>query len=185
MRNRILVVTTLAALSFTGACKKPPVVTPQPPAPAEAPPSKPARPPEPPVKEVPPETFQQPPVQIHEDSVDDLNQRGVLQTIHFEYDQSEIRAEDRAILQANAAWLKSNPKWRVRIDAHCDERGTLKYNLALGEGRAAATRAYLVSLGIAEARMRIVSYGEERPIDPGHNDEAWAQNRRAEFFVEN
>ena len=184
MQNRTLVLTVLTALCVIAACKKPPVVTPQPPAPAEAPATRPAPPPQPPVKEVPPETFRQPTVETREESVDEINQRGVLQTIHFDYDQSEIRAEDRAILQANSQWLRSNPKWKVRIEAHCDERGTLKYNLALGERRADGTRAYLVSLGIDPSRMRIVTYGEERPADPGHSEEAWARNRRAEFFVE-
>jgi len=184
MPNRILAVIILTVLCFTGACKKPPVVTPQPSTAAESPTARPAPPAQPPVKEVPPETFQQPPVQVRDETVDEINQRGDLQTIHFDYDQSEIRAEDREILQANALWMKSNPKWRVRIEAHCDERGTLKYNLALGERRADATRAYLASLGVDSSRMRIVSYGEERPADPGHSEEAWAQNRRAEFFVE-
>jgi len=185
MQNRALVMIFLTAICLTAACKKPPVVTPQPPAPAEVPAApKPTPPPEPPVKEVPPETFRQPTVETREESVEEINQSGVLQTIHFDYDQSEIREEDRVILQGNAAWLKSNPKWKVRIEAHCDERGTLKYNLALGERRADATRSYLASLGIDSSRMRIVSFGEERPADAGHNEEAWARNRRAEFFVE-
>src|SRR5262245_21497814 len=183
MLNRSLVVTVLTVICLAAACKKPPVVTPQPPAPAEAPAPAPA-PTEPPVKEVPPDTFRQPSVETREESVDDLNRRGVLQTIHFDYDAFEIRADDRPILQANAAWLKANPNRKIRIDAHCDERGTLKYNLALGERRADATRSYLASLGIDASRVRIVSYGEERPSDPAHNETAWAANRRAEFFVE-
>jgi peptidoglycan-associated lipoprotein len=185
MRNRTLaVMSLLLMLGVLGACKKPPVTTPQP-APQE-----PARPtptpaPEPPIKEVPPPDFpKEPPVEKTDQTADVINQSGVLKTVHFGYDQFDIREEDRPILQANAAWLKSNAKWKVRIEGNCDERGTTKYNLALGERRANAVREYLVSLGVPAPRIRIVSYGEEHPLDPGHNETAWAANRRGEFYVE-
>lgn len=184
MRNRMLVMTILLTLSLglTGSCKKPPKTAPAPP-PVETPQPTPTPSPEP-IKEVPPEPFKPPPVESHEESVDEINGKGILKPVHFDYDKSDVRPEDRPILQANAAWLKSNPKWKVRIEGYCDERGTIKYNIALGERRANAVREYLVSLGVDASRIRIVSFGEDRPVNPNHNEEAWAANRRAEFYVE-
>ena len=86
-------------------------------------------------------------------------------------------------LDENAALLKRYPSWAVTIEGHCDERGTAEYNLALGERRAVAARAYLVSLGIAADRLRTVSYGKEFPFDPGHDEAAFAKNRRAHFVI--
>ncbi len=103
--------------------------------------------------------------------------------IHFDYDQSTIRAEDQAILDRKAAILAANPAVRVRISGHADERGSDEYNLALGNRRAAAAKRYLAGRGVTEARMDIVSYGEERPVAAGQNEAAWAQNRRAEFEI--
>ncbi len=103
--------------------------------------------------------------------------------IHFDYDQSTIRAEDQAILDRKAAILAANPAVRVRISGHADERGSDEYNLALGTRRAAAAKRYLAGRGVTEARMDIVSYGEERPVAAGQNEAAWAQNRRAEFEI--
>ena len=103
--------------------------------------------------------------------------------IYFDFDKSELRPEARAILEKKAAWLNDNPEFSVRIEGHCDERGTNEYNLALGERRANAAMKYLVNLGIEEKRMAIVSYGEERPLDPRSNEEAWARNRRGQFNV--
>jgi peptidoglycan-associated lipoprotein len=109
---------------------------------------------------------------------------GPLKDVHFAFDSYELDEGARQILRDNAEWLKDNAKVRVEIEGHCDERGTVEYNLSLGERRAAAVRDYLVSLGIDAGKIRIVSYGKERPADPGHNDSAWAKNRRAEFFLE-
>jgi peptidoglycan-associated lipoprotein len=103
--------------------------------------------------------------------------------IHFDFDKYDIRGEDEAILRENAAWLKKNPKMKIQIEGHCDERGTAEYNLALGERRANITKKYLVSLGVASDRISTISYGEERPLDPGHNEGAWAKNRRAHIVV--
>jgi len=103
--------------------------------------------------------------------------------IHFDFDKYEIRREDEGILRENAAWLKKNPKMKIQIEGHCDERGTAEYNLALGERRANMTKKYLVSLGAASDRISTISYGEERPLDPGHNEEAWDKNRRAHIVV--
>lgn len=184
MRNRTLAVMGIALLlSVAGACKKPPVTTPQAPAPVEAARPTPTPPPEPP-KEVKSDFPKEPEVVKQDESADVVNQSGVLKTVHFGYDQADIRDEDRPILQANAAWLKSNSKWKVRVEGHCDERGTSKYNLALGERRSNAVREYLASLGVPASRIRIVSFGEERPLDEGHNETAWAANRRGEFYVE-
>ncbi len=101
--------------------------------------------------------------------------------VHFDYDQSAIRAEDQAILDRKAAILAANTAVRMRISGHADDRGSDEYNLALGNRRAAAVKRYLAGRGITEARMDIVSFGEERPLDAGQNEAAWAQNRRAEF----
>jgi peptidoglycan-associated lipoprotein len=105
-----------------------------------------------------------------------------LARIHFEFDRSTLSAEARAALQANAAYLKSRPGTRVRVEGHTDERGTSEYNLALGERRAKSAYQYLVDLGIDPRRLDVVSYGEEVPLDPRGNEEAWAANRRAEFI---
>jgi len=104
-----------------------------------------------------------------------------LQMIHFEFDKSRITEEARVILQKNAEIIKANPGVIIQIEGHCDERGTNEYNLALGLRRARATRDYLISLGVDPNRLVTISYGEERPLDPGHNEVAWAKNRRAQF----
>ncbi len=106
-----------------------------------------------------------------------------LKDIHFDFDKYEIRPTDGEILRENAAFLKKNPEMKVQIEGHCDEKGTSEYNLALGERRANAARRYLVSLGISSNRLSTISYGEERPLDPGHSEEAWAKNRRAHIVV--
>jgi peptidoglycan-associated lipoprotein len=99
-------------------------------------------------------------------------------TVYFEYDSSNIRSEDLPVLDAHASRLASSGS-RVRIEGHCDERGTREYNLALGESRANTVRRYLMSRGVASSQIEVVSYGEERPADPGHNETAWSRNRRA------
>jgi len=107
----------------------------------------------------------------------------LLKDIYFEFDKYEIRREDEAILKENAAFLKNNPKMKVQIEGHCDERGTVEYNLALGERRANNTKKYLVFLGIPADRISTISYGKERPLDKGHDEGAWAKNRRAHVVV--
>ena len=114
-------------------------------------------------------------------SIDEINRQGLLQTVYFDYDQSEIRPDQRAKLQANAQFLRDNAGVRILVEGHCDERGTREYNMALGERRASATMQYLVSLGVSANRVDIISYGEEQPIAEGSNDSAWQQNRRAQF----
>jgi peptidoglycan-associated lipoprotein len=107
----------------------------------------------------------------------------LLKDIRFDYDKYDIRRVDEGILRENAAFLKKNPKMKIQIEGHCDERGTVEYNLALGERRANNTKRYLVSLGITSDRISTISFGKERPLDPGQNEEAWAKNRRAHIVV--
>lgn len=106
-----------------------------------------------------------------------------LQRIHFEFDRSDLTEEAKQILVNNAGLLRAAPQVNVLIEGHTDERGSDEYNLALGERRAISARNFLVSLGVAAERLRIISYGEEMPIALERNEEAWAKNRRAEFKI--
>ncbi len=107
----------------------------------------------------------------------------LLKPIFFEFDRYDIRPGDAETLKANSDVLKKFPKVKIQIEGHCDERGTYEYNLALGERRANSAKTYLMSLGIAADRISTISYGEEKPLDPAHNEEAWAKNRRANFVI--
>jgi len=106
-----------------------------------------------------------------------------LKPVFYRYDSDELDAEAKKVLEADASVLRTYSTWQVTIEGHCDERGTAEYNLALGDRRALAAKAYLVSLGIPPDRIRTVSYGNEFPFDPGHTETAWAQNRRAHFML--
>jgi peptidoglycan-associated lipoprotein len=101
----------------------------------------------------------------------------------FDFDKADLKEEGKTACQAVAEYLRKNPKAKVMIEGHCDERGTAEYNLALGERRAVAVRNYLVSLGVPKGAISTVSFGKERPLDPGHTEEAWAKNRRAHFLL--
>ena len=103
--------------------------------------------------------------------------------IHFDFDRYDIRPEDTEILKQSAALLSKYRTVKVQIEGHCDERGTHEYNLALGERRANSAKKYLVSLGVSQDRISTISYGEEKPSDPGGNEGAWAKNRRAHCIV--
>ena len=103
--------------------------------------------------------------------------------INFDYDSSSIRPDARKILKANADYLLKHKTASVVVEGHCDERGTAEYNMALGQRRAQETKKYLINLGINESTIKTISYGEERPLDPNNNEEAWAKNRRAHFVV--
>ena len=107
----------------------------------------------------------------------------LLKDIYFDFDKYDIRPTDAGILKENAALLVKFPNVKIQIEGHCDERGTVEYNLALGERRANSAKRYLISLGIPEKRISTISYGKERPSDPGHNEEAWAKNRRAHTII--
>jgi peptidoglycan-associated lipoprotein len=104
-------------------------------------------------------------------------------TIHFDYDKSNIRSDDAGVLDQKVAILQTNSDLRIRISGHCDERGSDEYNLALGNRRATSAKQYLVSHGIDAGRIETVSYGEERSVDPGHDEGAWSRNRRDEFEI--
>ena len=110
-------------------------------------------------------------------------EKAVFKVIYFDFDKSDIRSDARFALEKVADYLKKNPKVKIVIEGHCDELGTEEYNMALGERRALSARRYLVSLGVAPERMGTVSYGEDRPIDPAHNDTAWALNRNCQFKI--
>jgi peptidoglycan-associated lipoprotein len=187
----VLILVVVVAAACGG--KKAPVARPAPPpatgttgttaAAAATPASRPPAPPEPVAEPivVPPEPVKDD--TIASASLDDLNRNSPLKPVFFELDSSEVGAEGQAALNANASTLKKNTTWYVTIEGHCDERGTPEYNLALGERRAIAARAYLMSLGIPADRLRTVSYGKEFPFDPGHDEAAWAKNRRAHFVI--
>ena len=115
-------------------------------------------------------------------SLDEGMKISALETVHFNFDDFNLSEEARQILAKNAEWLKKY-NVTIQIEGHCDERGSNEYNLALGEKRAKTARDYLAALGIDATRLTIISYGEEVPVDPGHDDTAWAKNRRAEFIV--
>ena len=106
-----------------------------------------------------------------------------LADIHFEYDSASLTEGPRGTLERHAVWLQTRRGLRVTIEGHCDQRGTVEYNLALGEQRARAAWDYLVSLGVAADRLRTVSYGKERPLDPSATEQAYTANRRAHFSV--
>ena len=177
-----------AALLAAVACSKktPPIARPAPPPPVAAsttPPPRPPAPPEP-VREptmVPPEPVRDD--AISSASLDDLNKNSPMKPVYYELDSSELSAANQKVLDENATLLKRYASWAVTVEGHCDERGTAEYNLALGERRAMAARAYLVSLGIPADRLRTVSYGKEFPFDPGHDETAFAKNRRAHFVI--
>jgi peptidoglycan-associated lipoprotein len=105
------------------------------------------------------------------------------ETVYFAFDKSNIRPEEVAKLERVAQMMKSLPGKALRVEGHCDERGTEEYNRALGERRALSAREYLVRLGLDPKWMETISFGEDKPADPGHNEAAWAKNRRAEFIV--
>jgi peptidoglycan-associated lipoprotein len=184
-----LVVLLIAGMvTLTASCKKPPK-------PPEAPPQAEETKSAPAPAEKPPEQvtegFTKPvpePTETSEDLDSIIRQqnasRELLRTVHFEFDKSDIADDQVEILKANAAWIRSHPQYKILLEGHCDERDTIEYNLHLGERRASSVMQYLIDLGIPAERLRTISYGEERPVDPGHAEEAWAKNRRAEFTLE-
>ena len=183
----IVTLVAFAALLTAAACgkKTPPVARPTPPPPpsAETPLPRPPAPPEParePVS-VPPDPVRDD--AISSASLDELNKNSPLKPVYFELDSSDLSAANQKTLDEDAALIKRYSSWTVTIEGHCDERGSAEYNLALGERRAMAARTYLISLGIAATRLRTVSYGKEFPFDPGHDESAFAKNRRAHFVI--
>jgi peptidoglycan-associated lipoprotein len=107
----------------------------------------------------------------------------LLKDVYFDFDKYDIRPADASILKENAALLKKYTNVKIQIEGHCDERGTNEYNLALGERRANSAKNYLMTLGVSPGRISTISYGEEKPLDPGHSEEAWTKNRRAHTII--
>jgi peptidoglycan-associated lipoprotein len=124
-----------------------------------------------------------PAVSVERPAPRDFGEAPQLADIHFDFDRYEIRPDDARIMEANAAWLRSNPTALLMIEGHCDERGTNQYNLALGDRRAKAARDFLLAHGIAADRITLISYGEERPACIERNETCWGLNRRAHFLT--
>lgn len=166
-------------LSFAVSCKKKPKEVPPPPPPQEQE--------QPVVEKVEAPVVQEPQLTEEEmflqKSLDQINREKPLGTIYFDYDRALIRDDAKSVLEANAAWLSKFRTVKILVEGHCDERGTEEYNLALGEKRAKSTQDYLLSLGVASDRIKIISYGKSQPINPGHDEAAWQMNRRAQFLV--
>ena len=106
-----------------------------------------------------------------------------LDRVYFDFDSADLSTLSRDTLAKNAAYLKANASVKIQVAGNCDERGSDEYNLALGEKRAKAAAQYLVTMGIPATRLATISYGKEKPADPGHNEAAWAKNRRDEFVI--
>jgi peptidoglycan-associated lipoprotein len=172
-------VATLLILAACGGRQQP-----EEPAPEPAPPPAPAPAPEPPPPPPPP-----PPQPAGEDPAAAAARitaallGEIREMVHFDFDKSDIRPEDRLTLDRKAAILGVNSAVRLRVSGHADERGSDEYNLALGTRRASAVKTYLANKGIDTGRIEVVSYGEEQPIATGHDEDSWFQNRRAEFEV--
>ena len=177
-----LVVATLWLQAACGQQPAPvaPEATPPPPASASTtPPSPPAPPAPPPV--VPTELT--PEDEFASRSLEAINRESPLEPAFFVLDSAQLDDQGRQVLEANAEVLQRYSSWIVTIEGHCDERGTAEYNLGLGERRALAAQQYLAELGVGAERVRTVSYGKEFPFEPGHDEAAWAANRRAHFVI--
>ncbi|MEO5617982.1 MAG: peptidoglycan-associated lipoprotein Pal [Candidatus Eisenbacteria bacterium] len=171
---------TLALLLFAGVllsgCAKKAVE--QPPTPQTPPPVPTTPAPSPPTSSDPTPTTPAPDPSTSGSAVGDL------QPVFFDYDSDALREDSRGVLDRNARMLRDNASMRLTVEGHCDERGTAEYNQSLGERRAQAARDYLVQAGIATARLRVLSYGKERPFATGSDEAAYAQNRRAHFSAQ-
>ncbi len=179
----IAILLILALPLVTAGCKKKQPEEVPPPPPVEEP--QPAPEPAPAPKPVPEDDWKtQEPVKTEDPRALAMKVEGQLKTVYFDFDRYDLDDADRAILKANAQVMKDNGSMSFVVEGHCDERGTIEYNLALGERRANSVRDYLTSLGVSASRLRIKSYGEERPAVEGSNESAWAKNRRAEFKVD-
>lgn len=115
------------------------------------------------------------------DALDDPSSPLATRVFYFDFDNSEVHASDRPIIAAHAQYLASHPDTHVVLEGNTDERGSREYNIGLGERRAEAVRRLLLFQGATDKQIQVVSYGEERPVDPGHNEQAWAKNRRVEI----
>ena len=169
--SNVTLVALILTFLFVGCSKEePPPPTPEPPRAAPQPPPPPPPPP-PAVDTLRQQRFQQ--------AMQDFQN----QDVYFDFDKYDLRPDARAILDKKVAFLNENGSMRAQIEGHCDERGTSEYNLVLGERRANASKQYVTTAGINTARLSTISYGKERPLDPGHDEAAWARNRRAHFVI--
>jgi peptidoglycan-associated lipoprotein len=180
LRKSLFTAVSLALVLTLPACGKKPVPPPPPPPPV-APEAPPPAPPPPPRQEAPPVVDEY--ARIKAMSADEIDKLGLLADVYFEYDKADIRESERPTLTKNAEALKKYDFLRVTVEGHCDERGTIEYNLALGERRARAVYDYLVSLGVPAARLKTVSYGKEVPVCGESNEGCWSKNRRAKSAV--
>jgi peptidoglycan-associated lipoprotein len=181
MKKTALVLLAAAAVVSSIACKHTPPVAPPPPAPV-VPQAPPPAPPPPPRAEAPPPQVDEY-ARLRAMSAEDIEKSGLLAEVFFDFDKAEIRDADRATLAKNAAALKRFDFLRVTVEGHCDERGTVEYNLALGERRSRAAYDYLISLGVPADRLKTVSYGKEVPVCQVSAEDCWQRNRRAHFTV--
>lgn len=178
--KKLLIYSLAIVLVFSVAvsCKKKPKELPPPPPQAQE---------QPQVEKVEAPVVQEPQLSEEElylrKSLEQINLEKPLGTIYFDYDRAVVREDARVTLEGNADWLKKFRTAKILVEGHCDERGTEEYNLALGEKRAKSAQDYLLSLGVASDRIRIISYGKSQPINPGHDEGAWQMNRRAQFLV--
>ena len=192
-RLPVFTITLMVAAAVT-ACgpKKPtagaPAPTPFPggttaaPTPTAVPPAPPKQAPEPPLI-VPPDPGITAGDPLARAAIEDINKDSPLKPVYFAYDSDVLDDAARKTMADNAEVMKKYGTWVITIEGHCDERGTAEYNLALGDRRAIAAKNYMVTLGIAADRLRTVSYGNEFPFDPAHEESAWKQNRRAHFML--
>lgn len=181
MNRRLLAFSLMVTLvGFgLGACKKKVEEPPVEPTPASTPAATTERTVEQPqIKPIPEASVSELP-----NDLDQINRSGLLKKVYFDFDRADLRPDAIETLNANAAALKKHATLRIRIEGHCDERGTEEYNIGLGERRAKAAYTYLANLGVAASRMEIVSYGKSQPEDPSHNEDAWSRNRRDVFLV--
>lgn len=177
--RRLCVLAAVVAAAIAGCRKEAP--PPAPPAPPPAAPATPPPAPAPGTPDVEPQADEY--ARIRAMGSDEIERMGLLADIHFDYDEYALREGDRDILNRNAEVLKKFDFIRITIEGHCDERGSVEYNLGLGERRSRAAYDYLVSLGVAPERMKTVSYGKEIPLCNEPTEECWARNRRDHFAV--
>lgn len=180
MKKALLIVTAMALAATFSACG-PKKLPPPPPAEPVAPEAPPPAPPPPPVPQAEPQLDEY--ARLKAMNADEIEKLGLLGAVYFDFDRAEIRAADQATLAKNAETLKKFDFLRVSVEGHCDERGTVEYNLSLGERRAKAVVDYLVSLGVPAVRLKSVSYGKEVPVCSESNEACWQQNRRGKATV--
>jgi peptidoglycan-associated lipoprotein len=180
VKKPVLLLLALVLVSTLPACGKK-KLPPPPPPPAPAVPEAPPPAPAPPAPEAPPQVDEY--ARLSAMSAEEIEKLDLLAVVYYDYDRADIRESERPALTKNADLLKKYDFLRVTVEGHCDERGTVEYNLALGERRSRAALDYLVSLGVPAERLKSVSYGKEIPACSDANEACWQRNRRAKFTV--